>query len=146
MATLFDRKNPCSAATVTTVVTSVAVWLAPAYVAVMVVDAATLVVDTENERVLDPSGIVTLAGTTTAALLLASVTAAPPVGAAEVSVRVAVTGVPPETELDDSTMLASPAVVGAVVVVGGGAGGGGGGAPPPGGGGEGGGGRGRARP
>jgi hypothetical protein len=27
-----------------------------------------------------------------------------------------VTGVPPTTELDDSTMLASPAVVGAVVV------------------------------
>jgi hypothetical protein len=82
----------------------------------MVVDAAALVVATENESVLVPSGIVTLAGTTTAALLLARLITAPPAGAVVVSVRIAVTGIPPTTELDDSTMFASPAVVGAVVV------------------------------
>jgi hypothetical protein len=101
---------------VTTVVTSVAVWFVPVYVAVIVVDADVAAVVIENDSVLEPSGIVTLAGTATAALLLANVTAAPPAGAAAVSVTVAVTGVPPTTELDDNTMDARAAVVGAVVV------------------------------
>jgi hypothetical protein len=84
---------------------------------VIVVDAAVAAVATANEIELDPSGIVTLAGTVTAVLLLTNVTAAPPVGAVAVSVRVAVTAVPPTIELDDSVTLASAAVVGAVVVV-----------------------------
>ena len=70
-----------------------------------------------NETLLEPAGIVTLAGTVTAALLLATVTTAPPVGARPVSVRIPVTGVPPDTELDDNTTLASATVVGAVTAV-----------------------------
>src|SRR6185295_618966 len=66
-------------------------------------------------RLLDPSGIITVGGTVTEALLLASVTAAPPAGAIPVSVRTPVTAVPPATELDDSTTLASVTTVGAVV-------------------------------
>jgi hypothetical protein len=83
----------------------------------MVVDAPTPVVVTGNDWLLDPSGIVTLAGTVTAVPLLASVTTAPPVGAVPVSVRTPVTAVPPSTELDDNTTLASATVVGAVVAV-----------------------------
>ena len=64
----------------------------------------------------EPSGIVTLAGTVTAVLLLVSVTTAPPDGAVPVRVRTPVTGVPPSTELDDNTTLASVTAVGAVVV------------------------------
>src|SRR5580765_2503363 len=112
-----ERKTLCSAAAVTTVVVSVAAWLAVAYVAVIVVDAATAVVVIGKEKVLLPAGMVTLAGTTAAALLLTSVTTAPPVGAATVRVRTPVTGVPPETVLDDSTMLASATAVGAVTAV-----------------------------
>src|SRR5580704_19029226 len=66
---------------------------------------------------LEPAAIVTVAGTTTAAVLLASVTAAPPVGAVPVSVMIPVTAVPPDTEVDDKTRLASAAVVGAVTAV-----------------------------
>jgi hypothetical protein len=98
-------------------VASVAVWLADAYVAVIVVEAATDVVAIANETLLEPAGMVTLAGTATAALLLAIVTTAPPVGASPVSVRIPVTGVPPDTEFDDNTTLASATVVGAVTAV-----------------------------
>jgi len=114
--TTLERKILWRAGTVTTVVTSVAVWLAPEYVAVMTLDAATLVVVIGKDRLLEPAGIVTVAGTVTAVELLASVMAAPPSGASPVIVRTPVTEVPPNTEVDDSTMLASATGVGAVVV------------------------------
>ena len=106
-----------SADNVTTVVVSVAVWLAPEYVAVMIVDPATLVVVIGKDRLLEPAGIVTLAGTVTLVVLLVSVITAPPVGASAVSVSTPVTEVPPSTEDDDNTTLASATVVGAVVLV-----------------------------
>ena len=81
------------------------------------VDAATLVVVMGKLMVLEPSGIVTLAGTVTLVVLLASVIAAPPAGAFPVNVSTPVTGVPPSTETWDRTMLVSVIAVGAVVVV-----------------------------
>jgi len=65
---------------------------------------------------LEPSGIVTVAGTVTLVVLLASVIAAPPAGAFPVSVKIPVTGVPPSTDTCDRTTLASVTGVGAVVV------------------------------
>lgn len=115
--TTLERKMLWRADTVTTVVTSVAVWLVPVYVAVMTLDAATLVVVIGKDRLLEPAGIVTLAGTVTVVVLLASVTTAPSVGASPVSVSTPVTEVPPNTDVVDSTMLASATTVGAVVVV-----------------------------
>jgi len=58
---------------------------------------------------------VTVAGTVTAVVLLASVTAAPPVGATAVSVSVPVSVRPPSTELEDKTTLDRPTVVAVVV-------------------------------
>jgi hypothetical protein len=52
---------------------------------------------TVNVAALLPAAIVTEAGTVAEALLLASVTTAPPVGAAAVKVTVPVTDVPPVT-------------------------------------------------
>jgi hypothetical protein len=83
----------------------------------MVVDAATPVVVIGKLRLLEPSGIVILAGTVTEVVLLASVITAPPVGASPVNVSTPVTDVPPNTEDDDNTMLANATTVGAVVVV-----------------------------
>jgi hypothetical protein len=65
------------------VMVSVAVWLAPPAVAVIVavVAAFTLVVLTGNVALTCPAGTVTLAGTVAAGLLLESVTTTPPAGA-----------------------------------------------------------------
>ena len=60
-------------------------------------DAATAVVVMLNVALVAPAAIVTLAGTDAAALLLESVTWAPPVGAEPSSVTVPVTAVPPVT-------------------------------------------------
>jgi hypothetical protein len=115
--TEFDRYMLWSVGTMMTVVVRVAVWLAPEYVAVITVDVATLVVVIEKLMLLEPSGIVTLAGTVTLAVLLERVIAAPPAGAFPVSVKIPVTGVPPSTDTCDKTTLASVMAVGAVVVV-----------------------------
>ena len=75
-------------------------------------DATGLVV-TENDAVVSPAETVTLAGTCAAAvLLLAKVTTAPPAGAAEANVTVAVDEVPPITEAGlRVTVLSAPPVV-----------------------------------
>jgi hypothetical protein len=65
-----------------------------------------------------PSAIVTLAGTVAAGLLLASVTVAPPAGAAAVSAIVPLTVDPPGTEFADNATLDSAAAVVVVAVVG----------------------------
>ena len=62
--------------------------------------AETLLVATLNAAEVCPAATETFAGTVAAeALLLVSVTAAPPVGAAALSVTVADTDVPPVTEV-----------------------------------------------
>ncbi len=67
----------------------------------MVADAVlpTAVVVTVKVAVVAPTATVTLAGTVAAALLLDSVTTAPPVGAALLKVTVPVDEVPPVTEV-----------------------------------------------
>lgn len=77
----------------------VAVLLTALYVAVRMTVAfvVTVVVVTANVAVVAPWATVTLAGTEAAALLLESVTTAPPVGAAASRVTVAVEPVPPTT-------------------------------------------------
>jgi hypothetical protein len=89
-----DSDNPCS---VRREILNVAVWLTPEYVAVIVavddVDAAT--VSIENVWFVDPAPINTLDGTVATAVLLDSVTRAPPVGAAADKVTVPVTASPP---------------------------------------------------
>jgi len=80
------------------VTVSVAVLLTPPYAAVMLTDVAvlTVCVDMVTVVLVAPPAIVTLAGTlATAALLLESVTLAPPEGAALVSVTVPCTALPP---------------------------------------------------
>ena len=64
---------------------------------VTVVDAATAPVVTLKVALVAPAGTVTLGGTATAALLLESVTCAPPAGAAALSVAVPVAVPPPVT-------------------------------------------------
>jgi hypothetical protein len=83
----------------------------------MVVVAARLVVPTANVSVVEPAPMVTLAGTVTAVVLLASVMTAPAAGAAAVRVTTALTVVPPTTVPVDKTMLDKAATVGAVVAV-----------------------------
>ena len=61
------------------------------------VDAATALVLTVKVVPVLPAATVTLAGALAAALLLDSVTSAPPVGAGPLSVTVPVEGVPPVT-------------------------------------------------
>jgi hypothetical protein len=64
---------------------------------VAVVAVATGLVVTLNVLLVAPSGMVTVAGTATDGSLLDKETTAPPEGAAALSVRVPVTGVPPVT-------------------------------------------------
>ena len=64
-----------------------------------------------NVWLVAPSATVALAGTVATALLLLSRTTAPPEGAAEVSVIVPVTAVPPTTDVADNAMLDNAAVV-----------------------------------
>jgi hypothetical protein len=71
----------------------------------------TALVATVNVPVVDPAPIVTLAGTTAAALLLDSATAAPPAGAGSVNVTVPVEALPPMTELGFKEMVASAGVL-----------------------------------
>ena len=82
------------------------------------VDAATTDVATANVAVVAPAATVTLAGTVAAdALLLASVTTAPPKGAFADSVTVPVDPVPPTTLVGLSVTEASVAAGGAGVTV-----------------------------
>ena len=78
---------------------SVTLFVIPPNDAVIVtgVDVVTAVVDTMNEALVAPAGTITLAGVEAAALLLDSVTAAPPDGAALVSVTVPPVSLPPVT-------------------------------------------------
>lgn len=71
---------------------SIAVSVAPPYDAVIVtgVDAVTVLVLTVNVALAEPAGMLTVAGTVAAALLLASETDAPPLGANMLSVTVPV--------------------------------------------------------
>jgi len=87
------------ALTVGAVIASDAVVLLPASVAVTVAEAlaATAVVVTLKFALVDPAGMVTVAGTVAAALLDASVMLVPPVGAALLIVTVATDVVPPTT-------------------------------------------------
>ena len=98
------------------VTVSVALAVAPSYVALMVagVDAVTLVVLIEKVPLVDPAGTVTLAGTVAAAALLARVTTASPIGAAEVSVTVPTEAVPPITlaGLKETALAAGAGAVG----------------------------------
>jgi hypothetical protein len=64
---------------------------------VIAVFAATGLVEIANVAVVAPASTLTLAGTCAAALLLESVTTAPPEGAAPLSVTVPVEPVPPIT-------------------------------------------------
>jgi hypothetical protein len=72
------------------------------------VDAATALVVMLNVALVAPAATVTLAGTVAAALLLDSVTTAPPAGAGPSSVTVPVRGLPPVTlawlRLSDETL------------------------------------------
>jgi hypothetical protein len=61
--------------------------------------AATGVVDTENVLEVAFAAIVTLVGTVATALLLPSVTSAPPAGAGPFSVTVPVDALPPRTDV-----------------------------------------------
>ena len=81
------------------VTVSVAVRLTPLYVPVTVTLtlAVTAVVVTVKVALVAPASTVTLAGTVAAALLLESVTSAPPVGAAEVNVAEPVAEAGPTT-------------------------------------------------
>ena len=74
------------------------------------------VVRTSNVWLVDPLAIVTVAGTVTASLLLASVTTAPALGAAASSVTVPVTVRPLAMVLADKVTPLNPAAVGAVAV------------------------------
>jgi hypothetical protein len=92
-----------------------AVWDSVRYVAVMVTVAAVFVVVIVNDWVVEPADTVTVAGTVAAAELLVSVTAAPPVGAAALSVISPVTVAPPVT-VPGVTVTAPSAATAAVVV------------------------------
>ena len=83
----------------------------------MVAVAGVAVVVTATLAVVDPAAMVTLAGTVTTELLLASVIVAPPLGAALDRFSVAVTVVPPATVACDNARLESVAVVVVGVVV-----------------------------
>jgi len=78
---------------------SVAVRVAPPKLAVIVtgVELVTLDVVMPNEAVVAPAGTVTVAGTLAALPPLETVTAAPPAGAAPLSVTVPCDGLPPLT-------------------------------------------------
>lgn len=84
---------------VTGITVSIAVFVAPPYDAVNVtgVEVDTVLVLTVNVALAAPAGTFTVAGTVAAALLLASETDAPPVGASMLSVTVPVEDVPPFT-------------------------------------------------
>jgi hypothetical protein len=96
---------------------SVTIFDVPLLVAVMVtlVEAVTAKVATANVLLVLPADIVTDAGTVaTEALLLLSVTTAPPVGAAPVKVAVPVELAPPATEVGFKLTVLS--VLGAATV------------------------------
>jgi hypothetical protein len=94
-------------------IVSVAVWLTPAYVAVItaVVVAGAATVSIVNVCVVLPLAICTFAGTDAAVLLLESAMSAPPAGAAAVSAIVPVTARPPAVALVPSVTDCKAAVV-----------------------------------
>ncbi len=96
-ATRSESTTPCSASATCAVTVSDAVCDVPEYVAVIVATADVFVVEIANDWLVDPAVTVIADGTVTALLLLASVTAMPPVGAAVESDTVPVTVVAPET-------------------------------------------------
>ena len=102
------------------VTVSVAVLAAPPYAPVIVtaVEALTALVVMVNVALVAPAATVTLAGTVaTAVLLLDSVTTAPPVGAALVSVAVPCAELPPTTLVGLSAIAESDGAAGAVMGV-----------------------------
>ena len=82
------------------VIVSVDELLTPPELAVIVavVSVVTGIVDTTNVAVFDPPATITKLGTEPDRLLLDRVTMSPPAGATELSVTVAVDGVPPNTD------------------------------------------------
>jgi len=102
-----------NADTVRCVMLSVAVLLLPLYVAVIVAVAVavTLVVVTVKVAVVALAATVTVAGTCAAALLLDSVTTAPPAGAGEVNVTVPVEEIPPTTLVGFNDNAETPGAV-----------------------------------
>jgi mannose/fructose-specific phosphotransferase system component IIA len=100
------------------VIVSAAVLLTPLQVAVRVAETedVTELVATVNVAVVLPAATVTVAGTVAEALLLASETKIPPVGAAAPTVTVPVTEVPPVT-LVGLTLIEESATVAAGVMV-----------------------------
>src|SRR5262249_29303499 len=101
---------------------SVAVLVRPPNVAEMVtdVDAVTVLVVTVNVALLLPAGTVTLGGTGTVAaavLLLASVTAAPPAGAAPLNVTVPTEDEPAITLVGFNVSVVSVTAAGGGVTV-----------------------------
>jgi hypothetical protein len=103
----------------TGVIVSIAVLLAPPYVAVMVaeVEVVTALVLTVNVALVALLGTVTLAGTVAADTLLERLTTAPPLGAGPLRVTVPVEVVPPLTLVGLSpTELSVGGVVAGVIV------------------------------
>src|SRR5437762_3469446 len=78
---------------------------------VAIVPAVTVVVATLNVAVVAPAATVTEAGTVAAVLLLASITTAPPAGAAALSVTVPVLFAPPVTVAGFSVIEASTGTI-----------------------------------
>ena len=97
---------------------SVAVWLAPPKLAVIVavVVGGTLVVVMVKAWDVAPAGTITVAGTIASGLLLVKATGTPPAGAGIGSVMVPVTGSPPGTELTATDSASGPIVSAAVLL------------------------------
>ena len=116
-ATFDDSTIPCRAGTLGSVTVNDVVCETPEYVAVIVATPAAFEVAAANVWLVDPAAIVIVAGTVTAELLLVSVTAIPPVGAAADSVTVPVTVDPATVVSADIVTPDSVAVVAVAVVV-----------------------------